>query len=92
MKRYNYKIPNGKLIRIKIELSNDKINYFKLSGDFFIYPEEKIIEIENSIIGKSRNEYSKSLNETITRNNIQLVGLKEEDITNIINNAFEDEV
>jgi len=41
------KIPEGKLLRVKVELS-DKTEILKvqITGDFFIHPEEKLKLIE----------------------------------------------
>jgi len=46
----DYKIPNGKLIRLKAEVDDNKIKKISITGDFFLHPEEKIFELEKSLI------------------------------------------
>ncbi|MCD6171849.1 MAG: hypothetical protein J7J36_05505 [Thermoplasmata archaeon] len=36
------KVKNGKLLKCKIELDDNKIKNIRITGDFFMYPEEKI--------------------------------------------------
>lgn len=52
MKKSVYKVPNGKLLKIFLELSGNKISGLKITGDFFLYPEDAIEKIENTLIGK----------------------------------------
>lgn len=51
MKKVIFKVPNGKLLRISIEESGDKISMIKINGDFFAYPEENIKKLEDYLIG-----------------------------------------
>lgn len=46
-----YKIPNGKLLKIKMDYNkkNNSINNLNITGDFFAYPEEAIENIENKL-------------------------------------------
>ncbi len=48
----DYKVPNGKLIRLRAELDGDKICSVKIMGDFFLYPEDKIFLLEKNLIGQ----------------------------------------
>ena len=47
MKTAIRKIPDGKLIRIDVESDDNKIIYVKITGDFFLFPETAINDIEN---------------------------------------------
>lgn len=49
--RVDYKVRNGKLLRLEFELDKDIIKKIKINGDFFIYPETAITEIENILVG-----------------------------------------
>lgn len=51
MKKAIYKVPNGKLLKIFLEEENGKINSVKITGDFFMYPEEHIENLEASFKG-----------------------------------------
>jgi len=51
-----YKVPQGKLIRVNYRLENGKISKIKITGDFFLYPEEAIEELENKLNGIKAEE------------------------------------
>ena len=40
------KIPGGKLICLEVEFSGRQLSSFKLTGDFFMHPEERIQDVE----------------------------------------------
>lgn len=90
MKKYQYKVPGGKLVIIKIEIRKNRINKFHLLGDFFLYPEEKISLIEKSLIAVDQERVPKILKKTIKKEKIRLLGFTADDIILLINQAFED--
>jgi len=51
IKRLDYKVPGGKLIRIKADLENGQIRVIAISGDFFIHPEDVLTGLEDSLKG-----------------------------------------
>ncbi len=42
-----FRIPNGKTLTIEMKIVNCRIVEITLSGDFFVYPETAIEELEN---------------------------------------------
>jgi hypothetical protein len=90
MKEYRYKVPNGKLIIIKIDIFRNKINKFQLLGDFFLYPEEKVSLIEKSLVSATQEKAPMILKNVINKEKIILLGLSVEDIILLVNRAFED--
>ncbi len=48
----DYKVPGGKLIRVRVWHRNGIIEKVRFHGDFFIHPEEAIEELENGLVGK----------------------------------------
>jgi len=90
MKRHmDYKVPGGKLIRIDLETEQGIIKDIRITGDFFIHPEESILTIENSLKGIHISEVPQRLERIITKNRIKLIGLRTEDIIKIINSVNE---
>jgi lipoate-protein ligase A len=81
-----YKIPEGKLVKICLEHDNKKINAVKISGDFFLYPENGLEAIENSLKGKklSKECIVREVNEVIKKNSLELFGLSAEGIADAI--------
>lgn len=72
------KVAGGKLVRIKIDY-DEKINSAKITGDFFLHPEEGISEIENCLLGISKDEteenISQKISELVLEKNFQLIGI-----------------
>jgi len=85
-KRIDYKVPNGKLIRIEAEIENDKIRKIKINGDFFLHPEESISDIERVLIGKNLDSegMKKTLTELTKKKRITLLGVSEKDFADAI--------
>ncbi|MDE1767778.1 MAG: biotin--protein ligase [Candidatus Micrarchaeota archaeon] len=73
-----FKVPGGKLVIVKLSYS-DKIETLQILGDFFVYPEEALPEIENLLIGSQINaakqDISKQINDYASRKNIEMVGI-----------------
>ena len=46
------KIKNGKFIKINYEINNNIMSKIKYTGDFFLYPEESLIDLERLLTGK----------------------------------------
>ena len=51
MKRFEYKVPNGKLVRVKLEVDGGSISFIQLTGDFFMLPETDLEELEAELKG-----------------------------------------
>lgn len=50
IKKSVYKIPEGKLVKIELEVKKGIIKKIKITGDFFMHPEEAIDGLEKSLI------------------------------------------
>jgi lipoate---protein ligase len=77
------KVPGGKLFRI--ELAYDRqIESFKITGDFFLHPEETILQLENALYGLSLPLSEKDLtarfNDVLEQQGALLVGLSATDL------------
>ena len=51
MKRFEYKVPGGKLLVAKVQVTEDKIASVIISGDFFLLPETDLEELEEALKG-----------------------------------------
>ncbi len=47
------KVPGGKLLCINASFEQDKVLCAKISGDFFLHPEESLLKIESCFDGLS---------------------------------------
>mgnify|MGYP001428748616 CR=1 FL=1 len=57
MKYAELKAPKG-VIKVQLELSGEAIVSIALSGDFFLYPEEAIEELEAALVGVKADKES----------------------------------
>ncbi len=85
-----YKVPNGKLLKVFVEFEDDNadiktIKDIKITGDFFMHPEEKITILENAMKGKKvDDELKKNLQLLLEKEEIELYGFAVEDLVGII--------
>lgn len=95
------KIPNGKLLQVSFALSPAdpphlvQLQSFRITGDFFIHPEESISLIES--IGRqwkfpsSRFDRLSLLQQAIQSQSIQIVGFSPQDLVELVEEAVHDE-
>ena len=85
------KVVGGKLVRVKVTY-DDVITDVKITGDFFLHPEEKIEDIEKSLFGVKVNADEKVfveiINDVVKENNIELIGVTPEAIAKVIKEAI----
>jgi len=86
--KFTYKkIPGGKGIRLEIEYDSS-ITKARITGDFFLFPEESILKIEEALVGISipiKKEDAKGLVEAaLKKSNASLVGVSAEDIAEML--------
>lgn len=70
-----HKVKGGKLLRCAIELDNNIIVHARITGDFFMHPEESISELENILKGTELDK--EILKEKITRfynSDVRIIG------------------
>lgn len=86
MIEHDYKVPGGKLLRIKMTVEDDKISSILIMGDFFLHPEDTIVAIEKSLIGVNlgREGLLRSINSAMADKSAVLIGAAPEDIVNAI--------
>jgi hypothetical protein len=87
---FNKKINNGKLINLNLNVKNNLLTV-KIMGDFFLYPEEKITLLEDSINNFKLNINQINLNELETKiskiineNEINIIGFTPKDLSECI--------
>lgn len=82
-----YKVKGGKMIKIQLTLENKKIiRDLRITGDFFLHPEETIEDIEKALRGcsLSKEELVRIIKETLTSKRAVLLGASPEDLARCI--------
>ena len=90
MHKAELKVHGGKLIRVKLSMKKNKISDIRITGDFFLHPEDGIEELERRLKGvevESTRLYEK-INGFFNENNI-LIGAKPDDFIKTILLAIE---
>ena len=87
-----HKVEGGKLLKITVEF-DDVIDDVKITGDFFLHPEESIKDLEKNLFGIMSDADEKTitsiLNDVIEEKNIQLIGVTSESIAQTIKKAIQ---
>lgn len=91
MIKAEYKIPNGKLVVAEMEIKKDKISDVKLTGDFFMHPEESIIDLEEYLEGTSIHNIENVIHNFFNENQIALFGVSETDFIHVLKLCLENE-
>lgn len=93
LKEFSKKVPQGKLVRLKIDFDKT-ISSIQINGDFFLHPEEAITKIESSLIGSNVSDsiesFEQKISNSLKKNNAQFIGLTSNDLAQIIKEAMSD--
>lgn len=78
------KATGGKLLKCELTLKKDIIATLKITGDFFLYPEEKITDLETALLGCRINLKGIQPILTFFFQQVELVGATPQDFINLI--------
>ena len=86
------KVTGGKLVRVKI-MADEYINDIQISGDFFLHPEDSLIQIEQNLRNLHKDSTPEEINARIdtalAKENGTFIGLTTEDLTQTIIEALQ---
>ena len=87
------KIPAGKLIRIEVTGDDNTVTAVKVTGDFFLHPEEEIFSLEEALSElswqSSETEISEKLQGWQLESEAVLVGFTLTDLTKTVFKALQ---
>lgn len=85
------KVQGGKLVRVRVDYG-EKINDVKITGDFFLHPEEGIADMEKSLSGLEKNiqeeEIADKIREVVRSKDITLIGVTEDAVARLVKEAM----
>lgn len=85
------KVPNGKLLRADVRAA-DTIEAVELHGDFFIYPEEALNDIEDALIGAPQDSTADDLERQVRQaldENTELVGFQPVHVAEVVQKTLD---
>ncbi len=90
MQEASYKIPGGKLVKVKLSITSEKIDQVRIMGDFFLHPEETIQVIEDSLIGckEYENSITMIIEQVLNKSSATLIGAAASDFSKTIMMAW----
>lgn len=85
------KVKEGKVVKVQIEY-DEVIETIRITGDFFLHPEDILDKIEKGIIGLERTVSEEriisNINITIAGEDIQMIGISPESIAGLVKEAL----
>ncbi len=86
MGRALLKVKGGKLVKVQLTRGKGEIQKIKITGDFFLHPEEAIDALEQALIGKPLKEEDmlQVIKNVIREKNVTLLGVSPEDFVKCI--------
>ena len=93
MRKAEYKVAGGKLIRVQLVKKETMIEKVKITGDFFLHPEELIEDLEKALVGQALNmsNLDEFIGAFIKRRGATLLCASPEDFAKCITMAAEKE-
>ena len=89
------KVPGGKMLEVKLEF-NGTIKSIQILGDFFLYPDTLLQEIESRLVGTGTEESEENIrmriSELVGSKNATMVGITPEAIASAVKRAMGNEM
>jgi lipoate-protein ligase A len=89
--RHEEKITNGKLVCIEAQAEGGKVVSVRISGDFFLHPEEAIEDLERSLSGLSlpaeEDAIASLIRDSLQKSGARLIGATAEDLARVFSKA-----
>ncbi|WJZ17567.1 putative lipoate-protein ligase A [Corynebacterium guangdongense] len=91
-KHFEVKVPGGKLIVVDVRVEDDQLTATKISGDFFLEPEEAFDRLQTALVGASASEDTEALTARLERalEGAQLHGFSTRDVAVAVRRAVTD--
>ena len=84
-----YKVPGGKLVASEVTVDGGMLSSVKITGDFFMHPEESIVDLEGVLTGIRVDELEDAMDGFFEENQVSLFGISKDDIVKVIRMALE---
>jgi len=85
------KVREGKLVKVEVECG-ESISKIKITGDFFLHPEDVLDEIERSMLGLRKDADTETIasriRSTAEARGAQMIGIGAESLASVIKEAL----
>lgn len=86
--KYILKKTGLKLIKVFCDFKGDSISSIKITGDFFMHPEEAIEDVESALLGKDIKDVLETIENVLKSDNVIVFGVTAKAITEAIEGCF----
>ena len=87
-RRAQRKVPGGKLVRLEAACDGGHFSEIRITGDFFVHPEEALASIERDLEATGLNGHEQDLERlvaaVIMANDARLIGFSAKDIADML--------
>lgn len=87
------KIPGGKLVRVDVKFTPDRLERVKITGDFFLNPDDLLTEMESYLAGAalplSKPQLVSDLQALLDKQGAILIGFSPQDLVDILEEALQ---
>ncbi|MGO1255432.1 MAG: lipoate--protein ligase family protein [Microbacterium gubbeenense] len=86
-----YKVPGGKLVVVDLEATDGRISEFALAGDFFLEPDDALLDINRAVVGLAETADVPTIAAAIRRalpEGAQLLGFTPESVGTAVRRAL----
>jgi len=81
------KIPGGKMLKVVVRVREGRIIHARFHGDYFVYPEEVVEDMEREICGKTLDEAKDIIEKYLA--SVEMVGISIQDFRDALEEAYE---
>jgi len=86
------KVKEGKIVKVEVELDFDVIKKLRITGDFFLHPEEVLDDIEKSMVDLKKDvsfdTIALKIRNIVKDYNTQMIGISPESIAEVLREAL----
>ncbi|MBN1873227.1 MAG: biotin--protein ligase [Anaerolineae bacterium] len=81
----DYKVKGGKLLRVRLNVDAGMIRTVRITGDFFMHPEDALETLEHSLIGIPFQEITiRAQVQQFFNSEVQVIGAEVEDFVHVL--------
>jgi lipoate-protein ligase A len=86
MGRALLKVKGGKLVKVQLTQKDGEIQKIRITGDFFLHPEEAIDKLEQALVGKPLKEENllQTVRNILREKKVTLLGVAPEDFVKCV--------
>lgn len=81
-----YKVPDGKLLKVRVNVEDGKIEKLVLMGDFFMHPEDALFQLELRLVGLPLDQemLTNEIEQFLSDEKVTLIGASAGDFATVI--------